>query len=358
MGVVGSSGLKINFNRSNLFYFAGESVQGDVSFQNSQDKLTVDAIFLECLGDVAFVSNTVREVQDANGNTKKEAQTENVTHTFMNVRIPVALPQYGQRDITLYRGQHSWPFQFMLPDNLPPNLPQAGSNSASVKYYVRIVIDQPWYKPNTQQFYNLTIFPHVNILYTPGGQQPVAFQNQNRLKIRLHGYLIRGGVVPGDKLSLHIDIQNPKHGVIKKIEATLTQNRQIGPSNDTAMIFRTDIPDIRDFSDSALQKSFDLAVPNISLPPTHTYLIQSNRGPLGVVVHYTLTLDVRVRGLFADFRITSPVIIGTEPMSAQQQQQQQPEVNVPIEMPVASAPVMVYDEPPPSYDSIVTTEKI
>ncbi len=60
----------------------------------------------------------------------------------------------------------------------------------------------------------------MNLLYTPGGQQPVAFQNQNRKKIRLQGYLIRGGVVPDDKLSIHIDFQNPKQVGIKKIEAT------------------------------------------------------------------------------------------------------------------------------------------
>ena len=235
------------------------------------------------------------------------------------------------------------------------------SSSSSVRYYVRVVIDKPWYKPNAQQYYNITIFPRVNILYTPGGQQSVAFQNQNRGKIRLHGYLIRGGVVPGDKISLHIEIQNPKQGFIKRIEATFTQHRKIGPNNDTSIIFRTDVPDIRDFGAASLQKAFDLPIPSVFLPPTHTHYIQSNNSPYGVVVNYTLTLDVKTRGLFSDFKVTFPVIVGTEPMPVQQQQLQQPqlpEVNVPFEMPIASAPVMEYDELPPSYDSIATTEKV
>ena len=235
------------------------------------------------------------------------------------------------------------------------------SRSSSVRYYVRVVIDKPWYKPNAQQCYNITICPRVNILYTPGGQQPVPFQNQNRGEIRLHGYLIRGGVVPRDKISLHIEIQNPKQGFIKRIEATLTQHRKIGPHDDTSIVFRTDVPDIRDFSAATLQKACDLPIPIAVLPPTYTHYIQSNNGPYGVAVNYTLTLDVKTQGLFSDFEVTFPVIVGTEPMLVQQQQMQQPqlpEVNVPFGMPIASAPVMEYDELPPSYDSIATTEKV
>jgi hypothetical protein len=43
-------------------------------------------------------------------------------------------------------------------------------------------------------------------------------------------------------------------------------------------------------------------------------------------------------------------------MPAEQQQQQQ--MNRPIEMPVASAPVLEYDDLPPSYESIVTDQKM
>jgi hypothetical protein len=75
-----------------------------------------------------------------------------------------------------------------------------------------------------------------------------------------------------------------------------------------------------------------------------------------ISINYELTLDVKVRGLFADFKVTVPVVVGTEPMPAEQQQQQQ--MNRPIEMPVASAPVLEYDDLPPSYESIVTDQKM
>ncbi len=223
-----------------------------------------------------------------------------------------------------------------------------------VRYYTRIVLDKPWYKPNTKQVYPLTVFPRVNLLYTPGGQQSIAFQNQNRKKIHLQGYLLRGGVVPGDKLSIQIDLQNPKQAGIKRIEATLIQHRQIARSSHSEIIFRLDLPDLREFTGTTLQRTFDLIVPGIYLSPSYTYLSQSFNQQIGVNIHYELILDVKARGLFTDFKVSVPVIVGTEPMSVQQQQQQQ--MTRPIEMPIPSAPVLEYEEPPPSYETVVTNQ--
>ncbi len=97
-------------------------------------------------------------------------------------------------------------------------------------------------------------------------------------------------------------------------------------------------------------------MPAIYLSPTYTYSSQSFSPGTGTSIHYELTLDVKVRGLFTDFKISVPVIVGTEPMSTEQQQQQQ--MNHPVEIPIASAPVLEYEEPPPSYETIVTDQKI
>jgi hypothetical protein len=242
-----------------------------------------------------------------------------------------------------------------LPQNLPPSLVPSKVAYPYVRYYTRIVLDKPWYKPNAKQVYSLTIFPRVNLFQVPGGQQPVAFVNENRKKIRVQGYLIRGGVVPGDKLSIQIDIQNPKRTEIKKIEATFIQHRQVARSCHSETIFRIDLQDLREFNDTELHRTFDLVIPAVYLSPTYTYLPQSCNTSLGIVIRYELVLDIKVRGLFTDFKINVPVILGTEPMSAQQQQQQ---MNSPIEMPAASAPAFEYDEPPPSYETVVNNEKM
>ncbi|CAF3483926.1 unnamed protein product [Rotaria sp. Silwood1] len=355
MGANGSSEIQLTFNRPNLFYFAGEQISGNISFQNTQDKLMLDAVFLECVGELGYTTREHRHYHDKDGQKRTEYYTKYHQIPFLNFRIAVAQPQYGQREITLYRGQHSWPFEFILPSNLPPSLIPSTISYPYVKYYTRIVLDKPWYKPNAKQIFPLTIFPHVNLLHIPGGQQHVVFSNENRKKIRIEGFLIRGGVVPGEKLSIHINLQNPNRSEIKRIEATLIQHRQVAQSCHAEVIFRLDLPDVRGFNDTELRRTFDLIVPAVHLSPTYTYMATSFTVTLGVSIHYELILDVKARGLFTDFKISVPVVVGTEPIAVEHQQQQ---MNHPIEMPTASAPAFEYDEPPPSYDVVVANQKM
>ncbi|CAF1151488.1 unnamed protein product [Adineta steineri] len=354
MGASGSSEIKVTFDRPNLFYFTGEQIRGEISFQNTQDKLSLDLIFLEFIGEVGYTTQETRHFKDNNNHPRTEHYTKQHHIPFINIRVPVAQPQYGQREITLYRGQHSWPFAFVLPPNLPPSLIPSANSYPYVKYYTRIVLDKPWYKPNAKQVYPLIIFPNVNILHVPGGQQPVSFSNQNRKKIRLQGYLAQGGTVPGGKISIQFDLQNPKRSEIKKVEATLIQHRQVARTSHAAVIFRTDISDLHEFNGTELQRTFELLVPSTCLSPTYMYVTPCSGIPINVSVHYELLLDVKVRGLFTDFKVNVPVVIGTGPMTNEQQQQ----INTTIEMPMASAPLFEYDEPPPSYETVVNNEKM
>ena len=76
-------------------------------------------------------------------------------------------------------------------------------------------------------------------------------------------------------------------------------------------------------------------------------------GPsLGIAYHYELKLEVKARGLFTDFKVSIPVIVGTESASDQQQL-----VNNYVDLSTPSAPAYDYDEPPPSYESVVSDVK-
>ncbi|CAF3405616.1 unnamed protein product [Rotaria socialis] len=357
MGANGSSEIQVSFNRPNLFYFAGEQIAGNISFQNTENKLELDAIFLECVGELGYSTQEVRHHRDANGNQQTEHYTKYHQVPFLKSRVSIVQPEYGQREIILYRGQYSWPFQFVLPNQLPPSLIPSTTTYPYVKYYARIVLDKPWYKPNAKQVYPLTIFPRVDLRYVPGGQQQVSFSNENRKKIRLQGYLMRGGILSGETLSIHIRLDNPKRSEIKRIKATLIQHRQVARSYHAETICRLDLPDLREFNGKELQRNFDLVLPEIRMSPTYTYMSQYLNQTLGISIRYELILDVKVRGLFTDFKVSIPIIVGTEQISAEQQPFRQP-INNPIEMPTASAPVFDYEELPPSYDTVVMNQKI
>jgi hypothetical protein len=99
MGAGGSSEIQVSFSRPSLFYFAGEQIAGTISFQNAQEKLTLDRIFLECVGELGYTTQEVRHYHDKEGHPKTEHYTKHHQIPFMNVRIPVAQPQYGQVNI-------------------------------------------------------------------------------------------------------------------------------------------------------------------------------------------------------------------------------------------------------------------
>jgi len=99
MGASESAEIHVSFNRPNLFYFAGEQITGNISFKNKHEKLTLDEIFLEFIGEIGYTTREIRHRQDSNGRSTTENYTEYHRIPFMTHRIPVVRPQHGQVNI-------------------------------------------------------------------------------------------------------------------------------------------------------------------------------------------------------------------------------------------------------------------
>lgn len=113
-----------------------------------------------------------------------------------------------------------------------------------------------------------------------------------------------------------------------------------------------DLPGLTDFNGLDLRRTFELQLPAFSLAPTYTFVPQCCGNSLAIAYYYELKFDVKARGIFTDFKVSTPVFVGTEPFG-----DQPPLFNSYVEMPTASAPAYEYDEPPPAYESIVNNEK-
>lgn len=144
-----------------------------------------------------------------------------------------------------------------------------------------------------------------------GAQAPVTFARHNRKHIDFHGTLPSGGIIPGQNVSLHYQLQNPKQAEIKRIDALLVQHRQIGGIRSDHTIFRNTLPGIHKFEDTFLEQQIDLLVPHGYLPPTYNYTISNPGVSMTVFVHYEIIFKVKVSGIFADFEVNIPVIMGT-----------------------------------------------
>ena len=97
MGANGSSEIRVNFNNPSLVYYGGDQVSGTVEFQNNQDKLRIDYVFLDFTGELGYVSREPRQTtQGRQASRAGETEVRNHQISFLTNRYPVVWPQHGQ----------------------------------------------------------------------------------------------------------------------------------------------------------------------------------------------------------------------------------------------------------------------
>ena len=189
-----------------------------------------------------------------------------------------------------------------------------------MRYYLQVVIDKPWYKPNTRETRYLTVFPRVNLLQNPQCLQPTIFGNQNRKDITLKGTLNKLGYVPGELIHITLEIENPRRVLIKHIDLSMLQSYRIGQNSRGYTIFQTTLPNILNSKDQQIKETFSITIPSIPIPPSYQF-----QGGIQVAVfvniRYILRFAVKVEGMFTNFNVDIPITIGTEPNPDLNQQQ-------------------------------------
>ncbi len=172
----------------------------------------------------------------------------------------------------------------------------------------------------------------------------------NRKNVQLDGYLLQGGIIPSEKLSIYINLQNPEQSTIKRIEAVLIQHRQVDQSHHEEIIFHEDLPDIQEFNGTKFERTVDLVIPCVHCAPSYQFTAQFNHQTHPVSIRYEFELKVKSHGLLTDFEVKLPIIIGTELAPDQQQ------TNNSAKAPTAYASALDYNETPPSYGTVVSSK--
>jgi len=98
MGAQESAQVKVKFNRPSLFYFAGQQITGNILFHNMRDRLILDEIFLEFIGELGYAT---QETHHYLNKSQTEHHTEYHRIPFMNVRLSVVQPENGQVKIEI-----------------------------------------------------------------------------------------------------------------------------------------------------------------------------------------------------------------------------------------------------------------
>ncbi|CAF1238335.1 unnamed protein product [Adineta steineri] len=200
MGSNNSVLIDIHLDRTNPLYYAGETVSGTINVHFKAGQIKVDEIILLLSGEVGYT--TTRSVNDSNGSSHTE--THYHTKSFLKIKNIVESPQPEQKVLVYYAGDYSWRFDIVLPAHLPPslNLPRSYPH---VRYYLKLVMDKPWYKRNTKEILYLTVFPRVNIMQNPQLLVPTIFGNHNRKDVTLKGNINKLAYLQAPSYDFHGD---------------------------------------------------------------------------------------------------------------------------------------------------------
>ncbi|UJR11501.1 hypothetical protein I4U23_015682 [Adineta vaga] len=344
MGCGFSNGIVINLDRTISFYYGGESVSGTVQLNVIEGKLEANEIYIALTGEIGYV--TTRTVSNGRGQTTTYTEYHHIPFYF--ARITFAKLSDGQEKLIYEQGQYSWPFQILLSDLIPPtiNLPQSYPH---VRYYLQVVIVKPWYKLNTKETKYITVFPCVNLLRNPQCLRTTLFGNQNRKEINFKGTLNKIGFVPGELLIATFEFSNPRRVLIQSIDLLILQSFQIRCNSRESTILEITLPNIIDRNDEHIQEIFSVNIPAIQLPPSYDF--QGGLQSIADVhLRYRLKFSVKVQGMFTNFHVEVPIILGTEPYF-DLNQQQQPSLNPSI----ISCPS--HTDQPPDYETVIQNIK-
>lgn len=326
-----SSAITINLDRPNLFYFTDETISGTVELRLPDGKAEADEVYIELKGEIGYTTTRIvhpyygyvtnpsydsyhnytpnKGTGYPNYYTRPETQYHHVPFHATKTVLSKLMP--GQNSVVYANGNYSWPFQIPLSTYLPPTI-YAPQSYPHVKYYLQVVIDKPWYKPNTKERRYITIYPRVNLLHNPQSLQPTTFGNQNRRDIILKGTLNKTGYVPGEVVYITLEIANPQRILLKSIDLSMIQSSRIGEMSRDYDIFQMKLPNIMNTKNEYIMESVPVRIPLMILPPS--YQFQGGLQRVAFVSNqYMLKFVVRVEGFFTNFDINIPIVLGTEP---------------------------------------------
>ncbi|CAF1133618.1 unnamed protein product [Didymodactylos carnosus] len=346
----GSSRIAITFDRGETFYFANEIVSGKVQLNIiGDDRIKVDEVYLTLTGEIGYT--TTKTLYTSKGG--KQTRTEYHDVPFFQSKIVLAHPEPPQTELIYTEGQYSWLFSIPLTAYLPPTVGQP-HKYPHVCYYVQVVLNKPWYKPNTRQTFYITVFPRVNLLHITNIFLSTIYGNQNRKDVTLKGALNKLGFVPGETISSTLEIHNPKHILIKHINISLVDTLQIASNRRRHYVFRTTLPRIINTHDETICETFSVIIPSMYLAPSYKYT-GGLRSTAHVCISYALRFEVKVEGIFTNFDITIPITIGTEPAPPQLEFTPQNLLTVTYTSPNDDTNIYEDDneDSPPSYESVM-----
>ena len=257
MGNSSSSFIEINVDRSNAFYFTGESVSGTIGLTVTEGEVEAHQISLTLIGEIGYT--TTESSTDTEGNSKTEIRHNDIP--FYTAKTVLVQQKSEQSTLRFRQGQYSWPFQLSLEDHLPPSINPPGSYP-HVQYYLQVLITKPSLQRNRRERKYLTVTPRVNLFDKCLYLTSSVFEKRNSRDIILKGILNKSVYIPGELIDITLQIYNPKQVVIQQIDLSMFRLCQIGLDSTKTKLFQQTLSNLINFKNEQLETTFSVIIPS------------------------------------------------------------------------------------------------
>jgi hypothetical protein len=317
MGCGSSSGVTIHFDRKDLFYLTDETVSGRVDMSSNKGDIKATAVHVFLDGELGY--KTKKSVRNAQGNTHTQTSYHHVT--IFSSKIVLASMQQGQTELILNTANNTWPFQFKLPSQLPPscNLPGTYPN---IRYLIKFVIERSGCKPNVAVLRYFTVFPRASSINVAPDLISEPVTKTNRKDVTLKATLNKANYLPGEIISVKLEIENPKLVVIEQLDISIYRNFRVSSDHQQCLLNRVTIPSIINSNEQRRVENCSISIPDGLLPPSYSYINQNVTHGVAIISYY-VTFHLKVGGIFTDLDVSSSFVLGVHPKVIQNASDQQ-----------------------------------
>ncbi|XP_059470699.1 arrestin domain-containing protein 17-like [Neocloeon triangulifer] len=361
---MGLERFEIVFDNPQAVFYAGQTVTGRIVVINSTPKC-FRGINVKLKGRAEVNWSEVTE-QASSPRPTNHRNTNEVTEIFSSEEtyFETQFNVLGSgEDVNLNPGEHFYPFNYVLPSNLPSSFK---GDYGHVRYTILAVVDRPW-KFDYEAKAAFTVISPLDLNADPKLAAPLS---KEKIKIfccmcctsaPVYATLSLpcGGVVPGESLAPTVEVDNKSRVSISQIKLQLikTVTYKARGGNDKkckVSIAEKYLPKVKRGASEVFVREAGMQIP--PMPP-------SNLDNCSIIdLDYHLNAYFVTSGFHFDFEMRLPVVVGTIPFSANFGQFNAPQAAENI-MPVGwnfspSAPQLdeapnYPDMPPPSYEESV-----
>jgi len=158
-----------------------------------------------------------------------------------------------------------------------------------------------WLHRNIRSTRPIIVTPRVS---PPRNVRPLEREESNFRDLYIYGKLLHNYLLIGEPyISLELNIQNPSQTTIKEIIVKLIQRRRLANKYGEVVIFEQSLPDIIDFQNDYLHRTFQVPVlPSVQLfAPTSYYK--------SWVIDYIFKVTLKTKLFFTNVTLDFPLIV-------------------------------------------------